>query len=344
MEQKEISLRYIVVTLKSWMTFFLSKWIYFLIAGIICGALGLFYAWKSKPTYTASTSFVLASNENSGGQLLGLASQFGLDLGGGSNDIFTGDNIIVLMKSRKMVQQTLMLKPLNSKNSLLNLYCIFNEIPEAWKANERTANAFPFPDSLDEMTNIQDSLFRDIYTNVSTNYLDIIKPDENKSVYKVTTISKDEIFSYYLTQYIVAATSSFYISTKTKVAKGNLTMLQHEADSLRQLLGGAISSAASETDAIYNLNPAYQVRRSASQQSQAQAEVLGTAYGEVIKNLELAKITLQKETPLYQVIDEPVLPLISERKSKLIFLILGGVIGAIITAIILVIQKYNRGN
>ncbi len=341
MQQKEISIKYAIIVIKGWKIYFWSKWLYFLIIGIVFAGLGILYAFISKPVYTATSTFVLANSSESGGQILGLANQFGIDLGGTGNDIFTGDNIIALMKSRRMIQEAMMKKPPNKDSTLLNIYCVFNNLPEGWKINERTASVFPFPDSLDALSPVQDSLFREIYTNISTDYLNINEPEENQAIYKVTTISKNETFSYYLTKYIVEVTSSFYIHTKTKTSKDNLGMLNHEADSLRQLLRGAITGAASANDAVYNLNPAYQVQRSPSQQSQAQAEVLGAAYGEVIKNLEIAKITLQKETPLYQIIDEPVLPLVRETKSKLIYMILGGIISCIITAGFLVIKKYN---
>jgi LPS O-antigen subunit length determinant protein (WzzB/FepE family) len=39
---------------------------------------------------------------------------------------------------------------------------------------------------------------------------------------------------------------------------------------------------------------------------------------------------LQKETPLYQIVDVPQLPLVMEKKSKLICLILGGIIGGVV--------------
>ena len=93
------------------------------------------------------------------------------------------------------------------------------------------------------------------------------------------------------------STSSFYIDTKTSSAKKNLTMLQNEADSLRNVLSGAIVSAGSQTDFTFNLNPAYQVRRSGAQQSQASAAALGQAYGQVFRTLSLQKSHLQKETP-----------------------------------------------
>ncbi len=116
-------------------------------------------------------------------------------------------------------------------------------------------------------------------------------------------------------------------------------MLQNEADSLRNVLGDAITSAGSQTDKTFNLNLAYQVRRSGAQQSQVKGSALGEAYGEVLKNLEIAKITLQKETPLYQIIDEPTLPLVKEKTGKLMGLIVGGFIGAFLIITYLTIRK-----
>ena len=112
-------------------------------------------------------------------------------------------------------------------------------------------------------------------------------------------------------------TANFYINTKTSIAKSNLSMLQKEADSLRRLIGGSITSNASEVDRTFNLNPALQVQRTNIQKGQVNTTVLSTAYSEVVKNLELAKINLQKETPLYQIIDVPEIPLKAIRTSKI---------------------------
>jgi hypothetical protein len=42
---------------------------------------------------------------------------------------------------------------------------------------------------------------------------------------------------------------------------------------------------------------------------QIDIQTSGIIYGEALKNLALAKVVLQKETPLIQLIDKPVYPL-----------------------------------
>lgn len=336
---KELTLKDVLRAFTNWFNFLLTKWGIILFFGLTGAGLGLLYAFMAKPTYTASLNFILANTSGSSGGLMSIASQFGVDLSSSDNDVFNGDNIILLMESRRMVQQALLSKPKGSKLSLLNIYCENNLLDESWQKDDHLKNVYPFPDALSEWAPVQDSMFREIYKSVTDGNLTVDKPDKNVNIYDVVTVSHSEIFSYYLTKYIVDVTSSFYITTKTKVANNNLDMLQHEADSLRKLLGRAITTTAAQTDVTFNLNPAYSIQRSSSQQSQAQATVVGTAYGEVVKNLELAKITLQKETPLYQIVDEPMLPLVQERKSKLVWLIIGGFIGGLIIVAWLTLRR-----
>ncbi len=337
--QQEVTIKDVLSRLKSIWKFLLSKWIIILIAGIVGGAIGLIYAFNAKPKYSATLNFVLSSNSSSGGNLLGLATQFGINFGNDNNDAFSEENIITLMTSRRMVQHALFEKPKSSNASLINIYIKENKLDENWQQKPRLKNAYPFPDSPQTMTLIQDSLSRVIYSSVEQNMLDVVKPYKDESIYAVTTTSKDPVFAYYLTKYLVDATSSFYIATKTSSATSNLKMLQHETDSLRSVLGGAITSAGSLTDQTFNLNPAYQVQRSGAQESQARASALGQAYGQALQSLEIAKISLQKETPLYQVIDEPTLPLIADKPGKLLSLIAGGLIGGFLICCILIGRK-----
>ncbi|MES2003031.1 MAG: lipopolysaccharide biosynthesis protein [Bacteroidota bacterium] len=309
-QANEISIKEIFAHLRGWIYYLKTKWVYIFICALIGGASGYFFARKTKPKYSASILFVL-STEKGGGALTGLASQFGLDMGGGSNnDVFAGDNIIGLMKSKNMIIKTLLKKLPDNKGNLANLISKAFSLDEGWLLNERTKSAYPFPDNGNENLNpIQDSLLRGLYSIVAGEMVQVTKPDKKQSFFQVTTMSGNENISFYLTNYLVEATSAFYIDTKTSIARQNLNMLQHEADSLRLLLGGSISSIANTMDMTFNMNPAYLSKRATAQETQVMATALGTAYTEVLKNLELAKINVRKETPLYQIIDRPTLPL-----------------------------------
>ena len=336
----EISLQKIIQQTGEYVRYLFSKWLVIIVAGIIGGSAGLLYAYTAAPKYTAVVNFVLSSgSSSSGGGLMGFASQFGLNLNGSNDDAFSGHNIITLMKSRKMVQQALFMPLPKSSQSLLNAFVVFNKINKGWSQSDKLKNAYPFPDDAEKMSPVQDSLFRIIYSSIQNDMLNVLKPDKDQNIYVVATTSTNELFSYYLTKYLVNVTSAFYIDTKTSLAKDNLVMLQHEADSLRGVLSGAIVSAGSQTDLTFNLNPAYQVQRAGVQENQARAAALGQAYGQVLQSLEIAKITLQKETPLYQIIDEPTLPLYQDKPGKLTSLIIGGFLAGFLICMILIFKK-----
>ena len=62
-------------------------------------------------------------------------------------------------------------------------------------------------------------------------------------------------------------------------------------------------------DNTFNLNPALNVRRAPVARNQVDVQANTAILTELVKQSELAKVTLRKETPLIQVIDKPILPL-----------------------------------
>ena len=68
-------------------------------------------------------------------------------------------------------------------------------------------------------------------------------------------------------------------------------------------------------------------------------EVLNTMYLELIKNLELSKLTLLNQTPIINIIDKPILPLEVDKKSLLLAGILGGFLGGFLIILFFILNK-----
>jgi uncharacterized protein involved in exopolysaccharide biosynthesis len=64
---------------------------------------------------------------------------------------------------------------------------------------------------------------------------------------------------------------------------------------------------------------------------------------QLVTNLEMAKVSLRKETPLIQVIDRPILPLKKEKVGKLKSLILGSFLAGFLTVLVLIFKKLFAG-
>lgn len=120
----------------------------------------------------------------------------------------------------------------------------------------------------------------------------------------------------------------------------NVQVLQHQADSVRAILNSSISGVASAADAAPNANPLMQSLRVPSQRKQVDVQANTAIYGELIKNLEIAKVSLRKETPLIQLIDTPTLPLEDNKITKIKGMLIGLVLGGVLTAIWLSLKHF----
>ena len=101
----------------------------------------------------------------------------------------------------------------------------------------------------------------------------------------------------------------------------------------------AITGVAITSDNTFNLNPALNVNRIPSTKKQIDVQANTAILTQLVTNLEMAKVTLLRETPLIQLIDRPFLPLKQDKPSKSKFIFLGGLLGGFIILFLLVIRK-----
>jgi hypothetical protein len=346
-DSDEISLKELIIKLQEWGSYLLGQWKLIILVAFIGSLLGLGYALRQKPIYKAEFSFVLEDEKSSGGLggALGLASQFGLDVGVGGGGIFAGDNLLELMKSRSMVQKAL-LSPisLNGKSqSLADYYISFRGLRKAWESKPQLSNlSYGINADVSKFNREQDSILMAMHQQIISSLLSVAKKDKKLSILKVEVKSEDEVFSKAFTEALVSEVSQFYVEAKTKKSVANLAILQFQTDSIRNQLNRAISGVAQSNDAIPNLNASRQVLRSATQQRQIDVQANTAILTELVKNLELSKLSLRKETPLIQAIDKPIFPLPVEKFGKSKGILLGGFLAGFLVVIGLIVRRFLR--
>lgn len=340
----EIFLKALVENMRTWSAYFLSQWKIIILAGFIGALLGLTYSLIKKPVYTATLSFAL-EDENSGGGLsgaLGLASSFGFDLGNSGGSIFTGSNLTELFKSRKMVEETLLSPVLveGKTISLAEMYIQNKKWRADWKKKPKllTIQFLPTKDRKD-FTRAQDSVLGAIYTNLSKSSLSVGQKDKKVAIISIDVSSNNELFAKYFCDALAMQVSEFYVATKTEKSRVNMAILQKQTDSIRGELNGAITGVAAANDNTFNLNPAMNIRRTPSVRRQVDVQANTAILTELVKQTELAKVTLRKETPLIQVIDRPILPLKKEKFGKAKGIVLGGFLGGFLMLLGLMVKK-----
>ncbi len=331
----EVSVKDIVQKIKTWLSYLKTKIRYVIITGIIFTLLGLCYSLFTKPLYTATLSFALEDSKPGAtlSAYAGLASQFGLDVANGGG-AFTGDNLIELMRSRKMIEKSLLdsVTYQGQNLSLAELYIRFNDLRNHWLSDKQLDNIKFLPGVNSSTFSIkQDSLMSIFYEDLLLKNLMVYKIDKKLSIINVTVTSKSEVFLKYFAQRLGDEVSKFYIETKTKKSAQNVNILEHQADSVRLQLNGAINGVASSIDVNPNPNPNRSVLRVPAQHKQVDVQANTTMYAELVKNLEIAKVSLRNETPLIQIIDIPTLPLKKDHIGKIKGTLIGFFLGVFIS-------------
>jgi len=343
---EEISLKELILKGQEWFRFLLSKWYILLIVMFVGAGGGFLYAKLKKPIYTAITTFVLESGESGGGmsQYAGMAAMVGIDLGGAGGGIFQGDNLLELYKSRKMIEATLLTPSLeDNKEFLIDKFLVITKAKERWKEKKPELLNIDYGKSVqrDAVKQRQrDSIISNAVEKINKEFLQVGKLDKKLSIIKIDVKSEDEVFAKEFNEALVKEVNDFYVQTKTKKSLDNIAILQHKTDSVRSVMNGAISSAAVIIDATPNLNPTKQAQRIVpSQRSQFSAETNRAILGQLVQNLEMSKMTLLKESPLIQKVDEPIYPLKVDKVGKIKMIVIGAVLCLFLTLIFLVIRR-----
>ena len=182
-----------------------------------------------------------------------------------------------------------------------------------------------------------------MYEDLSKTSLTVAQKDKKVSIISIDVKSENEAFAKAFSETLAKQVSDFYVDTKSKKARMNMAILQHQTDSIRAELNGAITGVAVANDNTFMLNPALNVNRAPSAKRQVDVQANTAILTELVKQTELAKVTLRKETPLIQVIDRPILPLPKEKYGNVKGIAIGGFLVLFVAVIALVFRKILRG-
>ncbi|HIE74159.1 MAG TPA: hypothetical protein EYQ06_07865 [Flavobacteriales bacterium] len=333
----EIQLKDILIKLSEYKAYLLKK--KFAIIGFCFAffAIGLAIAFTSETKYKAELTFVVEDEQSLSPLrgMSGIASQFGFDLGGGSSTTFSQQNIMELLKSRGVVEATLLEEGTidGKKDLLVEHYITIKEFREVWaKSEEFSGVNFNKASTLEH-----DSIMGGIWKEITENNLNIEIKNDEANIINLSFISANEKFAKQFTETLIDEMSKMYITHQTKQARNTLDFLQDRADSVFVELDKSEKEFARVKDINQRIIKAS--GRLKELQLMREVEVLNTMYLEIVKNLEISKITLLNQTPIINIIDKPILPLEEEKLSKTMAGILGGFLGGFLSVCFFIFGK-----
>jgi hypothetical protein len=339
----EISFKELIQKVGEVIAYLKTQWWKLMLLGLLGGVAGFYYTKFQKPKYTAKLTFALAESGDKMGGIGSIASQFGVDLmGGGSAGAFSGDNLLELMKSRLLVEKTLLttVDSAGKPKLLVNQYIDFNKPKKTKPRKPEDPLPVYFTGNEDKRgySLAQDSFLAKVSMDLVKKNLQVAKMDKKLAIVSVSFTGEDQWFAKNFTQILTQNVTEFYVETKTGQMRKNVKMMEHKVDSVKQALGRAMYGVASEVDGNQFLVRG--VAKVPQAKKQLEIQVLSTMYGELIKNLELSRTMMAKDQPLIQLIDEPRFPLEKKKTSKLLMAIGGSLLTFLLSVTYLLLSRW----
>lgn len=333
-----VSLKQIILTLQDYAKAILKKWYILLFFTIASVAVAHWYINSKAVQYDAQLSFMTNTDSKSGiSSILQLAGQFGLggNSGGGSAE-GEADRILELMASKQIVYTSLLREvTIDNQKDLL-----FNHYLQLFGVNTNPANFKFTPKKISEFTHTENEIAKQIYKSIIDNNL--VVNVSKSGIIKATCTSYSEIFSKVFLEELITTLSNYYIKKTTEQQRQTYDLIKNRVDSLENKLYGAEYDLAQWLDG----NRVALVAGSLSAnkfvheaQLKRNVEILNVMYAEGLKNLEIARVSLYNNTPVFQIIDTPALPLTPLYPNKIMLYLLSIIIAILLSITSIVLHK-----
>lgn len=347
-EEDEITLKELLLKLKDyWKTVIKNFWIIILVAAIV-GVVFLAKAWIKIPVYSAEMTFTIANTEKTGGNsgVSGILGQFGLG-GASSGDGLNIQRAIALAASREIIESVIFEEiELDEENDYIANHIIkIYKLQEEWGKNSKKFLDFTFlnskVDSFDRTENeILQRLHRKVIGTKKEDPILKIEYEEETGIFSMlmNTISEDLSMKMLEKQYDVL--SKYYVEKAIEPQQKRYNSIKIRMDSITRILGNLDYSVARYTDRSYGLldnESTVQGKRLNRDQ-----QLANVAYAEIKRNLEVADFALSSVTPIFQTIDEAILPLPKRTESKIENTVIGILIGSFLAILFVVGRKIIR--
>lgn len=346
-ENKELDLAAIAKEIKLHARYVWSKKLWITGISFFCGILFFFYAISREPLYEAPLTYMVNDDDGSGGGGGGLSAilgQFGLYGGGGGGYNYL--KIVEISKSEMIMKQVLFDSCYIAgkmdlvANHIISAY----EMHDSW--NEDTLlYDFIFPSNPSLQTRKERIATKILVGKLRGNPDDAGSKKmissyflEESGILKIVGSTKNADLSIILANKLFEKLSDFYISKSVERQKTTYDQLTQKVDSIGRLISSSERSLANFSDqskgVLLNQN------RIPLARNQRKLQMYGVMYEEALRNQQTAEFLLNSQTPFFQVIDTPYLPLKNVNRLKIMQLIVVVIVSSLLLILVLVGLKF----
>ncbi|OFY67517.1 MAG: hypothetical protein A3H98_13910 [Bacteroidetes bacterium RIFCSPLOWO2_02_FULL_36_8] len=309
-----------------------------IISAFIFCLLLLLFSFFYPRKYLAETTIMLESTDMSSGagaisQYLQLASGFGL-----GTTALDEDKLVTIFSSKRMLGSALLKETLiGGRKELLGNHIIeLMGYKDNWEGDPLLEKMKFHSNQVTGMDLAENKAVFEIWDDFKENKIEVSNSKEN--IITLTIKTKNEEISKYLSDFLVESVVDFYVASMTEGEADIVKILENRRDSVVKELTKAETNLARWKDETGNrlvkaqgYLEEFPFRR--------EVEILNVMYGEIVKNLETAKISFLKKKPVIRVIDSPSFPL-EEKYLKPVPAILLGIIFGSFAGILIVLIPF----
>jgi len=341
-EDDEITLKELILKLKEFWAYLWERKVWIILIGVLMAAIFAVKA-KMKPVeYQASLTFMVDEDTGGGAGIGGILSQFGF--GGGGSE-YNLQKILTLSKSMRITGEVILdTGMVDGKNDLygnhiIDLYEFHDK--KSWKKPENGLDGFYFGDK-SRSPRAKNIALKSVFGKViggkkTKNPLYSSSVDDDTGIMTLSVKSTSPDLSLGMVKNFFEHLSEYYIEKSIEKAESTYSILRAKTDSIHNLLGQreyALAQFKDKNRGVY-LNKV----KIKEQRLKAQITALQMAWGESLKNQEIADYALKEQTPFIQPIDIPFAPIEPIPNSLLKSIIMGAFLGAFLSVLYFIFQK-----
>ena len=290
---------------------------FFVIVSIVTAIAVVYSLFFNKPKYDAVCTFMINDDGGQGlNTIMNFASQIGVGL---PQTGITGDKVQDLLESKSIITKSILWKKSNQEifaNELidsLNLqkklkkYLLINDDFHFKNIKEEALTPLEF-----KASDLICKIIKESYLNIKINKSEIIE---------CSILTSNQECSKLLCDNLVRNASNFYISKEIEKNKNLLVVTQARFDSIQQVLFQKENMVYKGIDAS-KLN----IRQAGSfdlNVLKREVTMLTNMYSQTASNIDRLKFEIESKTPIFQLIDQPHLPIEPQKLKLTLILFLG---------------------
>lgn len=316
-----------------------EKILFFLIP-ILAGGLGLWYAFSIPEQFT-SNGRILPELQSKGGRLgslQGLASLAGLDLGNiEGTEAIRPDLYPDVLKSTpfflELFKQNFSTKD-NKQVSFENFY--HNVLEEGREIPGKDLKKFPVKENGFIVINpLNETRIENLKKRIQVGI------DKKSGIINISVKMPDPVVAAGVARFSMVYLTEYVTRYRIDKAKRDLDFLEEKVNAARGKFYSTQAKKAQYSDQFQL--PTIRLQSADIQRERIESEyrLSSTFYNELLKKYEEAKIKVQQETPVFQVLEPPVVPTKKSEPKKATILLFALFLGGILAILVILVKNKN---